>query len=67
MAAALLRSQRARVWTDILAPAAEPHAAGALWQVIAGRTFAEVDQLSLPRLHSTDMMLCTAMLLWCNT
>ena len=67
MAAALLRSQRARLWADILNPAAESYAAGALWQVIAGRTFAEVDQLRLPRLHSTDMMLCIAMLLWCNT
>ena len=59
MAAALLRSQRARLWTDILAPATEANVAGALWQVIAGRGLAEVG-LAEASLHSTNMMLCRA-------
>ena len=48
MAAALRRSQQAKVWANIL-PAAEVNAAGALWQVIAGRVFARVDELRLLR------------------
>ena len=66
MAAALLRSQRARLWADILTPAAETSAAGALWQVIAGRTLARVDELRLHRCHSTNMVLRRAMLLPCD-
>lgn len=49
MAAALRRSQQAKVWANILIPAAEVNAAGALWQVIAGRVFARVDELRLLR------------------